>query len=199
MATLTAADIYDQLREAGYSPGAAVVQAAIALAESGGDDTARGDLALQDSTWGPSFGLFQIRTLKGQTGTGRVRDISWLAAGDDNQARAAYDISRHGTDFSAWTTYTRGTYLRYLDTARAAAVDAGATSGPTPSPGTTPAGLGGASDWAPWNWGRLLDTATGNARSTALLGLFVVLGLGLLGLGLYRAVRQRKSDGSGGG
>jgi lysozyme-like protein len=182
--------IYADLRVAGYSAAAAVVQTAIAEAESGGDDTARGDLGIQTGTWGPSFGLYQIRTLKADTGRGGDRDIAWLAQSDANQAKAAYDISQHGANFSPWTTYTRGTYTKFLPDARAAA---GAAPRSSTTPTATPAQVG--PDWAPWNWGSTLDAATANARSTALVGLFVVLGLALLGLGLTRALR----DQSGGG
>src|SRR5262245_26484467 len=93
---------------------------AVGTAESGLDDTTIGDVALETNTWGPSFGMFQIRTLKADTGLGTDRDINALAASDAAQARAAYDISRHGTDFSAWTDYVNGAYQQYLGQAAAA-------------------------------------------------------------------------------
>ena len=59
---------------AGFSGNAAIMATAIALRESGGDSAARGDVALQTSTWGASIGLFQIRSLNAQKGTGGQRD-----------------------------------------------------------------------------------------------------------------------------
>lgn len=168
MATRTAGEIYADLVRAGYTPAAAVVQTAIALAESGGDDTQRGDVDLETNYWGPSYGEFQIRTVKGQTGTGGDRDIGWLAQSDANQARAAYDISGHGTDFSPWSTYNTGKYQQFLGQATQAANG-------TP---VTPAGDAGA----------VSNGILGGVRNIALEGLAVLLGVGLVGFGLVRAV-----------
>jgi len=192
VSTLSPRQIYDELRAVGYSDAAAVVQTAIALAESGGDDTNLGDVGLETAQWGPSFGLYQIRTLKGETGSGSDRDVSWLAASDLNQAHGAYDISKHGTDFTPWSTYTSGAYSKFLPDARAAAAGAGA--------GVLAAAPGQVGpDWAPWNWGSSLDAATARARDIALLGLFVVLGLALVGLGVSRALRGRSAGAGEGG
>lgn len=184
MAKQTASSIYDELTAAGYTPAAAVVQTAIALAESGGDDAALGDVGLENATWGPSYGLFQVRTLKNATGTGTDRDVSWLSAGDANQAKAAYDISAHGTNFAPWSTYTNGAYQKFLPQAQAAAASAGDTTTAVLTGIAAPSGLSG-----------LLDSATSNLRTGLIAGLFIVLGLGLLGAGLYRAVRPSRDGG----
>lgn len=192
MAKLTAAQIYGQLRAAGYTMPAAIVQTAIDLAESGGDDRSLGDVGLEDSTWGPSYGYGQVRTLKGQTGTGQNRDINWLAASDANQAKAQYQISHGGQDFTPWTTFTSGKYQQFMGQAQAAAAAYGdgtlqpVASGPFPTlPGPW---------WLPWN----LPSTAGNAavgntlsgvRHVTVEGLFVVLGLGLLGVGVAVALR----------
>src|SRR4051812_4551976 len=114
MAKRTPSDVYADLVARGFTPAQAVTMTAIAGAESGYDDANLGDVRLEDNTWGPSYGLYQIRTLKAQTNTGQDRDINWLAASDTNQATAAWDISQHGRDFSPWTTFTRGTYQQFL-------------------------------------------------------------------------------------
>ncbi len=166
MTRLSPEQIYAQDLAAGFTPAQAAVMAAIAQAESGGDDTARGDVGLQNNVWGPSYGTYQIRTLKAQTGTGTDRDIAFLAASDANQARAAYDISHHGTDFSLWTTYTSGAYQRFLSQ--------GLTGG---TPGTTPASVTGAG----------ASGVVGGVRDIAVQALAAGLGLALVGVGLARA------------
>ena len=112
---------YALLRQAGFSDAGAITMTAIAGAESNYNDASLGDLGLQTGTWGPSYGLFQIRTLKAQTGTGSNRDQTWLAASDLNQAKAAFAISGGGVNFAPWSTYTHGQYQAFLSGAKAAA------------------------------------------------------------------------------
>ncbi len=78
MATLTPSQIYTLLLQGGFGPEEARLMTAIAQAESSRNPGAVGDVALQNSKWGPSVGLFQIRTLNSQTGTGGDRDIERL-------------------------------------------------------------------------------------------------------------------------
>src|SRR5205085_11165321 len=99
---------------AGFSAANAAVATAIALAESGGRTEAQGDLGLQNGTWGPSVGLWQIRSLKAETGKGTPRDASKLTDPQFN-AQAAYVISNGGANFKPWTTYTNGAYKKKLD------------------------------------------------------------------------------------
>lgn len=108
MATLSIAQTYNLLRQAGFSAASAVTMTAIAMGESGLRDNAVGDVGLQSATWGPSYGLFQVRTLKAQTGTGGNRDIKALTGDPLRQARAAYEISSGGRNFKPWTVYTSG-------------------------------------------------------------------------------------------
>lgn len=177
----TPAEVYAQAVAAGFSPAQATTLTAIAGAESGYDNTALGDLGLQTSTWGPSFGLFQIRTVKGDTGRGTDRDIAALAASDANQAKAAYDISRGGADFTAWSAYTSGKYQAFLPAAQSIAAGSG---GGFPTWGPS---------WLPWNW---LSNAGNSAVAQSLSGVrslgleagFVVLGLGLVGFGAFLVV-----------
>lgn len=189
MATRTASEIYTSLTAEGFSPTQATTLTAIALAESAGNDTVLGDVNLETSTWGPSYGLYQVRTLKADTGRGTDRDITYLSASDANQAKAAFDISHGGIDFTPWTTYTSGAYQQYLGQAQAAAAGksittTGNNSGPFPTFGPS---------WLPWNWPSDAANAATNSiasdiRTIVVEGLFVILGVGLVGLGLARSV-----------
>jgi len=178
MAKRTASDIYATLVAAGFSKSAAITMTAIALAESAGDPTARGDLGLQTSTWGPSYGLFQVRTLKAETGKGTDRDINALATSDLRQAQAAYAISGKGINFGPWSTYTNGSYRQYLDQAKAAAKGGGTVlDGGDGSGVGTPGGVAG------WMTG-----VTSKMRDLTIEGVFVILGVGLVGVGIARSV-----------
>jgi len=100
---------------------------AIALAESGGRAGARGDVGLQTKKWGPSLGPFQIRSLKDPSkygASGKWRDGKKLLQPDFN-LDAAKAISHSGTNWKAWSTYTSGSFTKYLDDAQTAARQAG--------------------------------------------------------------------------
>lgn len=84
---------------------------------------AKGDEGIQTDKWGPSVGLFQIRTLKDPAKYGEPhRDIKWLLVGGDqaiaNQVQAAKIISGGGKSFIAWSTYGKPKYLGALNNAR---------------------------------------------------------------------------------
>ena len=101
MATLTASQIYTLLLQGGFDPQQARMMTAIAQAESARNPGAVGDVALQNGTWGPSVGLFQIRTLKAETGTGSDRDIQRLMNNPAEQVKAALNISGGGSNLPA--------------------------------------------------------------------------------------------------
>jgi hypothetical protein len=172
----SASDIYAAARSAGLTVSQAVTATAIALAESSGDDQAVGDVNLQDGTWGISDGLWQIRTLKSQTGTGGIRDRNWLSGNVAHQAAAMVAISGHGTDWSPWTVYNTGAYQKYLGQAQAAA---GATV-----PTADPTGLTGLTGDVSQVASQAVDSA---GRLLLKLGAGG-LGLVLLGVGLFYAV-----------
>jgi Lysozyme like domain/Bacterial TSP3 repeat len=115
MATLTASQIYTLLLQGGFDPQQARMMTAIAQAESARNPGAIGDVALQTGTWGPSVGLFQIRTLKAETGTGSDRDIQRLMNNPAEQVKAALKISGGGSNYRPWSTYTNGAYRKFLD------------------------------------------------------------------------------------
>lgn len=191
MAKRTPAEVYAGLIAAGFSPDAATVMTAIAGAESGYDNRVLGDTGLQDNTWGPSYGLFQIRTLKRDTGTGSNRDINRLAASDLEQAKAAFAISGGGVNFGPWSVYNTGAYRQYLGAATSAAKASPAGDGDGPFPTVGPG-------WLPWNWPSLAGNelaggvqvqTLGGVRHIALEGLAVVVALGLAVAGLYLLAR----------
>ena len=161
---------------AGFSGNAAIMATAIALRESGGDSAARGDVALQTSTWGASIGLFQIRSLNAQKGTGGQRDE--LANLDPaTNARHAWEISNHGTNWRPWSVYTSGAYLTTMGRARTAVASPTAGSGGAGPPGTAAA----TTDPAAAAVGSITDPGTWRR-----LGAFALGGV-LIVFALYRA------------
>jgi hypothetical protein len=191
----TPAQVYQDLLAVGFTPAAAVTMTEIAGAESNYNDAALGDVGLENNTWGPSFGLFQIRTQKSATGSGGARDINALTGDDLTQARAAYAISSQGTNFAPWSTWTSGAYTKFSATVRAALGSA------APATTVTPAAAGGGAGpfptlgpaWLPWN----IPSDVGNAaastasaefasvRNVVIEVLFGGLGIALVGLGVY--------------
>jgi Lysozyme like domain len=88
----------------------------VSRAESGGYEDAVGDLDRTDDTWGPSLGLFQVRSLRhpyDYAVEDRFR-LAWALTNRLFNAVAAYEISRHGTDWSPWSAYRSGAYLSYV-------------------------------------------------------------------------------------
>ncbi len=103
-------EIYEAARAAGFTPDQATTWTAIALAESGGETGALNDSGEH------SQGLWQINV------SPTVRPNVWGDLTDPRvNARAAYDISHHGTDMRPWTTTHAshaggsGDYRAYLD------------------------------------------------------------------------------------
>ncbi len=104
----------------GARPRVAKIFSAIALCESPvfsadppqADFSLIGDQELANDVWGYSYGGFQIRSLREQRGTGGPRDeerllIPWF------NARSAR-IIRNQSGWDAWSTYSSGMYLAYL-------------------------------------------------------------------------------------
>ena len=101
----------------GESLGMAV---AIAGGESSYNPGAVGDVSLMNDKWGPSVGLWQVRTLNDPSqwgGVDRGRDISILTNNPQEQANMAFAISRGGTKWTDWSVYTSGSYCGYIDAA----------------------------------------------------------------------------------
>lgn len=105
---------------------AAIIATAVAWAENEDlDPNVEGDLNLQDETWGPSIGLWQIRSLKAQLGTGKERDAQRLKDPAFN-ARSMATISAGGTNWTPWTMFRNGRYRAHLEAVRQA-IGAGGT------------------------------------------------------------------------
>jgi hypothetical protein len=120
--------IYDDLIAGGINSGDALTLAAISHAESSGNNYAVGDQ-------GTSIGLFQIHyTVHGDILTAMTGSsdpnfwVKWLTVpiNNINAAIAVY----HSQGLGAWTTYTNGAYLAYLESARSFE-DTGGTPGQT--------------------------------------------------------------------
>jgi hypothetical protein len=123
--------IYALAKNSGLSDSRAKVAAAIAMAESGGNERA----VVHDSD-DDSYGLWQIN-MRGSMGPSR-RAMYGLASNDDlldpaTNARVMSSISHQGANFNAWTTFTSNKYKEWLDTKL--------TDLPLPIPGTAMLGF----------------------------------------------------------
>ena len=117
------------LRRAGFSGKALDTAFAVAMAESGGRMDRPGDVGIQTKKWGPSFGMFQIRSLKHwQDYNEPYRDGKRLTDADFN-AKSAFTISKGGTNWKPWATYQNGSFLKYIDDAHRAEAGQGGGSG----------------------------------------------------------------------
>lgn len=120
MTLMTQKQIFDLARSVGFTTAQAEIASAIAMAETltyrngiqYADFNKIGDVALANSTWGPSYGAWQIRSLRADYGTGRVRDASRLQDPVFN-AKSALAIFK-GSGWRAWSTYTNGSYQGYM-------------------------------------------------------------------------------------
>lgn len=124
---------YDQLLTfavgAGFSDQTAPTIAAIALAESGGDDQA---VNPADPNGG-SFGVLQINNI--HAGAKDTLGNPALAF------KMAYAISKNGSDFAPWSTFTSGRYRKYLPAPPKP--ETPSTKGPTMNPAANAATSGG--------------------------------------------------------
>jgi hypothetical protein len=102
----------------------------VALAESGGRAKALGDEKITNKTYGPSMGVFQIRSYKDPKkwgDSGQWRDGKRLFDPSFN-VKAAWNISNEGKNWKAWSAYKNGSFSQYLDDAEAASKAAGIPS-----------------------------------------------------------------------
>jgi lysozyme-like protein len=91
----------DLASSVGFPASALDVAAAVAMAESGGNPAAVGDE-------GTSFGLWQVHTpAHPEYSAAELFDPT-------ENARAALAISRGGSDWHPWSTFTSGAYLKFL-------------------------------------------------------------------------------------
>lgn len=135
---LTVEQVADAAYAAGFRGEALVIAVAVAKGESGrgappgmwADAEAVGDVSLQNATWGPSVGLWQVRTVKAERGDGTTRDHDALIGNPNAQAAAAYAIVGGNTTTGSaspnrgwghWSVWKDGLHRPYLDDARRAA------------------------------------------------------------------------------
>lgn len=135
MPVISDQQIASYAKATGLNNSQTAIAVAVALAESGGNTNAHNGVPPDDS-----YGLWQINMLgsmgpsrRQQFGIGTNSELFEPAV----NARAMHYISNGGQNWRAWTTYTRGTYLRFMSRGQAVAGTAGATDGAT----TTPVGL----------------------------------------------------------
>ncbi len=119
MPPMSPSAVYGLAVGAGLDHEGAIIATAVSWAESGLNPDAEGDDDLTDETWGRSVGLWQVRSLRAQSGTGGPRDAVALLDPAHN-ARAMAVISAIGEDFTPWTDYRSGKYRAHLDAVRAA-------------------------------------------------------------------------------
>jgi hypothetical protein len=112
-ADLAAAAAYN----AGFRGDALTTAVAIAGAESTWKPGAVGDTGLQNDKWGPSVGLWQVRTLHDPSaygGADAMRNQSTIGGSSttniQNNANAAFALSNGGTNFKPWSTFTSGAF-----------------------------------------------------------------------------------------
>ena len=113
---LTPQQIAVVAQKAGFTGSNLVIAVAVALAESGGNVNAHGDVTI-----GGSFGLWQVycKAHPDLIPPDNPDSVAWY---DPYQnARWAYKISG-GSNWHPWSTYIHGTYQAFMDKARAAVV-----------------------------------------------------------------------------
>jgi hypothetical protein len=129
------------LRQAGFTGDALNVAAGIAIAESGANAHAIGDTGLTNAKWGPSVGVFQIRSLNNPgaySGLDAMRDRGKLMGALYN-ATLAFKMSGGGRNWSAWSAYTNGSYRQFVGQVNRTVANWGGLPAP-PRPPTRPGG-----------------------------------------------------------
>ena len=106
------------LRAAGFQGNSLAIAWSIVKAESGGNPRAHNPKPPDNS-----YGLFQINML-GSMGPDRRKRYG-LSSNEElfdpaTNARVAWDISNHGTNWKPWSTYLHGTYKQFLSKAPSA-------------------------------------------------------------------------------
>lgn len=160
---MTPAEVHALAVAAGLNSEQAVIATAIAWGESGLDPESIGDTSLEDATWGPSVGLWQVRSLRADTGTGKERDRTRLTDPAFN-AQSMAAISNGGRNWNPWTIFRNGAYLEHIDAVRAA-VGGEPMDGWMPDAIHTPPNSREGLDWVGnTNWKLLLHTTESGYR-----------------------------------
>jgi hypothetical protein len=107
--TLTWKALAAHLYEGGFRGNDLVTMGGIAAGESALNPGSVGDVTIQTDRWGPSMGLYQIRTLKAAKGDGSWRDEDVVSTVDGNIG-AAFELVRSRRErgqvgFEDWTAW----------------------------------------------------------------------------------------------
>lgn len=109
---MSQSDIYNLAKSAGLTDDRAKVATAVAMAESSGDPNAHNTKPPDDS-----YGLWQINML-GSLGPARRKQLGLNADSDlfnpQTNAKAMAVISANGGNFNPWSTYTNGSYQKFM-------------------------------------------------------------------------------------
>jgi len=121
MARYSQSQVKQLCLEVGFKEEDAKVASAIALCESPAygypgfaDSDLVGDINLSDNTWGYSYGLFQVRSLHSQWGTGQFRDGTRLLDPRFNCLSALRIFQYANNKFTPWSTFVNGAYKAYM-------------------------------------------------------------------------------------
>lgn len=148
---------------AGFSGANLNIAVAVVMAESKGNAKAVGDVSLADSKWGPSYGLFQIRSLRNPSaysGVDTLRVASKLLDAQYN-VKTAFKIWKQD-GWGPWSTYTSGAYKQYLGK------DYQIKGWSPPRPGGTGSNLPGTNATLTYGGGRLGDKSASTFVRLAL-------------------------------
>lgn len=177
MTQLSPGQIAAVVKEAGWPTAEIPLAVAIVLGESSGKTDSRGDVSLMGGDWGPSIGLFQIRSKNSERGKGTTRDE--LANLDPvTNARHALQI-RRTQGFGAWTVFNTKAYLQYMAKGLAGAANPGSLTGLLPD---LPNPLSGTADALNTirNAAKMLTDGTLFLRGLMIFGGFYLMFLGVL-------------------
>lgn len=169
------------LTKAGFTGAGLATAEGVATAESGGNARAHNPNA---ATGDNSYGLFQINML-GAMGPARRAQYG-LASNEAlfdplTNAKVAFSMSRGGTSWGPWTTFTSGKYRQFMG------IDKGITNTPT-GPGSG-AASGGAATATPAGLeipGSVADIGK-SLKTLVIGGVAIYAGAALVLLGLNKA------------
>lgn len=116
---LTAEQVAQHAYDAGFRGNPLAVAVAVAHAESGFNTTAVGDINLTEPDE-KSVGLWQVNYRPSRDPKNPLRDPN-LNLDPAHCAVAAFAISRSGSMFTPWSTFTSGAYVKFMREASLAA------------------------------------------------------------------------------
>lgn len=104
-----------ELTRVGFTGDRLTQMLGISLAEGGRQTNCIADENLTTSKWDYSVGIYSIRTLKADYGTGSCRDLARLKGNVREQTICAWEISGQGKSLQPWSTFTNGKWRSYVN------------------------------------------------------------------------------------